>query len=76
MWKKVARLLGLEDTIIKQIAINEQHNVYEQSYQMLDTWKKSQKNSDALCAQLEDALCDDLVKKNNVAQQYCYLPKK
>lgn len=65
----------IQDTTIAQIEIDNTGNVYEQSYKMLLTWKNSQKNSDATCDELKLALCDDLVKKNSVAQQYCYQRK-
>lgn len=65
----------IQDTTIARIEIDNAGNVYEQSYKMLLTWKNSQKNSDATCDELKLALCDDLVKKNSVAQQYCYQRK-
>lgn len=65
----------IQDTTIAQIEIDNTGNVYEQSYKMLLTWKSSQKDLDATCDELKLALCDDLVKKNSVAQQYCHQRK-
>lgn len=75
MWKRIARLLHIQEATITQIELDNKDDVYEQSYRMLTAWKNRQNNLDAPCEQLKIALCDDLVKKNSIAQQYCYQPK-
>lgn len=75
VWKRIARLLHIQEATITQIELDNKDDVYEQSYRMLTAWKNRQNNLDAPCEQLKIALCDDLVKKNSIAQQYCYQPK-
>ena len=75
MWKRIARLLLVQEATITQLEHDNKDDVYEQSYKMLTAWKNRQNNLDAPCEQLKIALCDDLVEKNSIAQQYCYQPK-
>lgn len=71
-WKKIGRLLGLEDSRISQIEIDNAGDVYEQCYAMLKAWKESQ-DSYATCEQLKKALSHEIVMKNDLVPVYCYL---
>ena len=70
----IGRLLGLEDALLDQIEMNKSYDVYEQCYEMLRVWKRSQE-SDATCEKLRKALCHKLIMKNDLVQSYCYLEK-
>ena len=73
-WKVIGRLLGLKDTLLDQIEMNNSHNVYEQCYEMLSAWKRRQE-PDATCEKLRKALSHKLIMKNDLVQSYCYLEK-
>ncbi|XP_078371564.1 uncharacterized protein LOC144655214 isoform X2 [Oculina patagonica] len=72
-WKKIGRLLDLEDCRISQIEIDKAGDVYEQCYAMLKAWKESQQDLNATCEQLIKALSHEIVKKTNLVPIYCYL---
>ena len=73
-WKVIGRVLGLEDSRISQIEIDNAGNVYEQCYTMLKAWKENQPDSNATCDQLKTALCHKIVKKNDLVPEFCYMP--
>ena len=70
----IGRLLGLKDALLDQIEMNKSHDVYEQCYEMLSAWKRSQE-SNATCEKLRTALCHKLIMKHDLVQSYCYLEK-
>jgi len=72
-WKVIARLLGLEESHISQIEIDNKDTVYEQCYAMLNTWKMSQPDQKATCEQLKKALSHKIVMKNDLVPSFCYV---
>ena len=70
-WKAIGRLLGLEDSRISQIEIDNKGDVYEQSYAMLKAWK--QLDSAATCKRLEKALSHEIVMKEDLVPIFCYM---
>lgn len=71
-WKVIGRLLGLEDALLDQIEVNKSSDVYEQCYEMLITWKRNQA-FDATCRQLQQALRNKLIMRNDLVEKYCYV---
>lgn len=71
-WKVIGRLLGLEDSRICQIEINNKGDVYEQCYEMLNAWKRNQPDSTATCEQLKKALSHEVVMKKDLVPDICY----
>jgi len=70
-WKVIARLLGLDDSCISQIEIDNK-DVYEQCYAMLNTWKRSCQ-TDKTCEQLEKALSHEIVMRKDLVPGFCYV---
>ena len=75
-WKVIGRLLGLEESRISQIEIDNKDNVYEQCYAMLNAWKSNQPYSTAPCEELEKALSHKIVMKKDLVPRFCYVNKK
>ena len=71
-WKVIGRLLGLEDAFLDQIEVNKSSDVYEQCYEMLITWSRNQA-PDATCGQLQQALRNKLIMRNDLVEKYCYV---
>lgn len=71
-WKVIGRLLGLEDSRISQIEMDNKDSVYEQSYAMLNAWKRNQRET-ATCEQLEIALSHEIVMKKDLVPIFCYI---
>ena len=72
----IGRLLGLEDSRISQIEIDNANSVYEQCYAMLKAWKENQPDSNATCEQLKYALSHEIVMKKDLVQDFCYLSSR
>jgi len=72
-WKVIGRLLGLEDSHISQIEIDNKDYVYEQCYAMLNAWKMNQPDSTATCEQLKKALSHEVVMKKDLVPRFCYV---
>lgn len=70
-WKVIGRLLGLEDSHISQIEMDNKDSVYEQSYAMLNAWKRNQPET-ATCEQLKKALSHEIVMKKDLVPRFCY----
>ena len=68
-WKKLARVLGLEDEVDRIIEDN-RGNVSEQAYRMLLIWKQ-RKGSLATLQVLGEALKKPTVSRRDLAQKYC-----
>lgn len=71
-WKVIGRLLGLEDSRICQIEINNKGDVYEQCYEMLNAWRRNQPDSTVTCEQLKKALSHEVVMKKDLVPDVCY----
>lgn len=71
-WKVIGRMLGLKDSRIDQIEIDNV-SVYEQCYAMLKAWKENQPDSKATCEQLKKALSHEIVMKKDLVQIFCYV---
>ena len=71
-WKAIGRLLGLEDSRVNQIEINNKGDVYEQCYEMLNAWKRNQPDSTAPCEQLKSALSHEIIMKKDLVASFCY----
>lgn len=72
-WKVIGRLLGLKDSQISQIEIDNKGDVYEQCYAMLNAWRMNQADSTATCEQLREALSHKIVMKKDLVPMYCYM---
>ena len=69
-WKKLGRRL-MENADAMLDAIDKRNDeVNEKAYKMLLEWKQA-KGSCATFRVLHDALCDDLVKRRDLAEKYC-----
>ena len=69
-WKKLGRELKVEESMLDQFDLDNPHNSYEKSYQMLDQWRKS--NVDSATYQiLFNALSSRVVGRNDLAKKYC-----
>lgn len=71
-WKVIGRLLGLEESRISQIEIDNKE-VYEQCYAMLKAWERNQPDSTATCEQLKKALSHEVVMKKDLVPIFCYV---
>ena len=71
-WKVIGRLLGLEESRISQIEIDNKE-VYEQCYAMLNAWKRNQPDLTATCEQLKKALSHEVVMKKDLVPSFCYV---
>jgi len=69
-WKKLGRrLMENADEMLDAID-NRNDEVNEKAYKMLLEWKQA-KGSCATFRVLHDSLCDDLVKRRDLAEKYC-----
>ena len=71
-WKIIGRLLGLEDSHIDRIEMDN-NSVYEQCYAMLKAWRENQPDSTATCEQLKKALSHEVVTRKDLVQMFCYV---
>lgn len=71
-WKVIGRLLGLGDSHISQIEMDNKDNVYEQSYAMLRAWQSNEEKN-TTCEQLEKALSHEIVMKKDLVPRFCYI---
>ena len=70
-WKKLGRRL-LENDEEALNDIHEENEEYcEKAYKMLLTWKRT-KGSGATFLVLHDALCHDLVNRQDLAETFCW----
>ena len=71
-WEKLGRRLLKKDTKVKAIRMDPLCS--EKAYTMLVQWKQSN-GSEATFHVLYDALCDDLVGRKDLAENYCCVEK-
>ncbi|KAL9973778.1 hypothetical protein ACROYT_G020280 [Oculina patagonica] len=70
-WEKLGRRLDINDAKLQEI--HEAHNqLSEKGYQMLKHWKQ-RKGSAAIYQVLHDALQNNLVQRQDLAEQFCYI---
>ena len=69
-WKKLGRELKVEGAMLDQIDLDNPHDSYEKSYQMLDQWRNSKVDS-ATYQILFNALSSRVVGRNDLAKKYC-----
>ena len=70
-WRKLGRRLKVSDPTIDKI--NEAHDqLPEKGYQMLKHWKQK-RGSAATYKSLCDALQDELVQRQDLAEMFCYI---
>ena len=70
-WIKLGRRLGIKDEMLQEI--RQAHDeLSERGYYMLKCWKQKQ-GSDATYRNLCEALKHDLVKRQDLAEQFCYI---
>lgn len=67
-WERVGILLGLSDLQIGDIKTNEN----DKAYRMLMDWRRTTK-SHCHYKDLYNALCDDMVRLNDVAKKFCLM---
>ena len=71
IWKRLSRALGIQETIIVQIQIDED-DVYERAFSCLNKWRQmmgSQANYEALA----QALGREEIARNDLIQRFCYV---
>ena len=70
-WKKLGRRLDINDPKLQQI--HEEHDqLSERGYHMLKHWKQ-EKGSAATYQALSDALKHNLVQRQDLTEQFCYI---
>ena len=69
-WKKLGRRLLESDEALLDAVDMDNDKCSEKAYQMLLKWKAA-KGSDATFRVLHDALCHDLVKRQDLAEKFC-----
>ena len=70
-WEKLGRRLGIEDPKLKEI-LQAHEQLSERGYHMLKHWKQK-KGSAATYQALCDALKHNLVQRQDLAEQFCYI---
>ena len=71
-WKVFGRLLGVKESHISQIEIDNKGNVYKQCRAMLNAWARNQPDSTATCEQLKKALSHEIVIKKDLVPFFCF----
>lgn len=70
-WKlQLGRALGIEDTVITQIQVDEQDN-YERAYTLLNKWRQ-QMGAGASYEALAQALECEIVRRPDLSEKFCY----
>ena len=69
-WKNLGGLLGISNARITAFERQNQYDIFEQAYKMLQHWKQS-KARRATYKVLFDALSDELVDRGDLAVKYC-----
>ena len=69
-WKKLGRRLLEDDEETLNAMHKENEECCEKAYKMLLKWKQA-KGSGATYRVLHDALCHDLVNRQDLAEQFC-----
>ena len=72
-WIKLGRRLGIKDEMLQEI-LQAHDELSERGYYMLKCWKQKQ-GSDATYRALCEALKHDLVKRQDLAEQFCHIKK-
>ena len=70
-WEKLGRRLGIEDPKLKEI-LQAHEQLSERGYHMLKHWKQ-EKGSAATYQALCDALKHNLVQRQDLAEEFCYI---
>ena len=68
-WRTLGRQLNFHEADLQEFD-NSHRQISEKAYHMLLTWKQ-RSGSDATYSVLNQALCDELVKRKDLAQEFC-----
>ena len=69
-WRKLGRRLSFHEAQLQELD-NSREQISEKAYAMLLAWKQRD-GSGATYIILNQALCDDLVNRRDLAQEFCY----
>lgn len=69
-WKRLGRALGIGDTVITQIQMDED-DAYERAYMLLNKWRQ-QMGAGASYEALAQALECQIVGRPDLSQKFCY----
>ena len=69
-WRKLGRRLSFHEAQLQELD-NSREQISEKAYAMLLAWKQKD-GSGATYIILNQALCDDLVNRRDLAQEFCY----
>ena len=69
-WRLLGRRLSFHEAQLQEFD-NGHEQIFEKAYAMLSAWKQRD-GSGATHIVLNQALCDDLVNRRELAQEFCY----